>query len=83
MCWAWALLGARPLAHVATINVLFPGFIWLLASDVNGPALLVAAVLVAVVTPIAFWPFSKTIWLAIDLQFRPPEPGEVGDEYSW
>ena len=26
-----------------------------------------------IVTPIVFYPFSKTIWLAIDLSFRPPE----------
>ena len=32
---------------------------------------------VAILAPILFFPFSKTIWLAIDLQFRPLEPGEV------
>ena len=36
----------------------------------------------AVVTPILFYPFAKTIWLAIDLNFRPVTDGDfetVGD----
>ncbi len=36
----------------------------------------------AVVTPILFYPFAKTIWLAIDLNFRPVTHGDfetVGD----
>jgi len=32
---------------------------------------------VAVVFPVAFYPFSKTIWTAIDLRIRPLEDGEV------
>ncbi|MFM8863009.1 MAG: DUF983 domain-containing protein [Acidimicrobiia bacterium] len=40
-------------------------------------AIVVAAALVTVVFPVVFHPFSKTIWLAIDLLMRPPEPGEV------
>lgn len=40
-------------------------------------AMVVAGVIVTVVFPIAFHPFSKTIWLAIDLMMRPAEPGEV------
>ena len=33
--------------------------------------------LVAALFPILFYPFSKTVWTAIDLRMRPPEPGEV------
>lgn len=40
-------------------------------------AIIVAAVAVAGLLPIAFFPFSKTIWLAIDIMMRPIEPGEV------
>jgi len=43
--------------------------------------IIVAAVLVTVVFPIVFHPFSKTIWLAVDLVMRPPEPGEVRDRW--
>lgn len=31
-----------------------------------------------VVTPIAFFPFSRTIWLALDLGMRPPRPEDFG-----
>jgi uncharacterized protein (DUF983 family) len=34
-------------------------------------------IVVAAVTPLAFFPFSKTLWLVIDLTMRPLESGEV------
>lgn len=34
---------------------------------------------VAILFPIFFYPFSKTVWTAIDLRIRPPEPGDVAD----
>ena len=49
--------------------------------DVPGVALFLAAVGVAAVVPLVFFPFSKTIWLAIDLIMRPLEPDEVKPEY--
>jgi len=76
-------LGINTVVSFGALLVTLLGGFFLTYPDVNGPALLVAAVLVAVVVPIAFWPFSKTVWLAIDLQFRPPEPGEVRDQYAW
>ena len=36
-------------------------------------------VAVAVVVPIVFYPFSKTLWNAIDLAMRPLEPGDDVD----
>jgi hypothetical protein len=45
--------------------------------DVPGVALFVVAMVVAAVTPLAFFPFSKTLWLVIDLTMRPLESGEV------
>lgn len=45
-------------------------------------AIVIAAVAVAGVMPFAFFPFSKTIWLAIDLLLRPLEPGEVDPGYG-
>lgn len=32
---------------------------------------------VGILTPILLFPFTKTVYLAIDLSFRPPEPGEL------
>ena len=76
-------LGINTVVSFGALLLTLLGGFFVSYPEVNGPALLVAAVLVAVVTPIAFWPFSKTVWLAIDLQFRPPEPGEVREPYSW
>ena len=45
-------------------------------------AIIVASVGVAVGMPLAFFPFSKTIWLAFDLITRPLEPGEVRPGYG-
>ncbi|MDJ0924072.1 MAG: DUF983 domain-containing protein [Acidimicrobiia bacterium] len=39
--------------------------------------LVTSITLVAAVFPILFYPFSKTIWTAIDLRMRPLEPGET------
>lgn len=35
------------------------------------------AIGVAVIFPILFYPFSKTVWTAIDLRMRPPQLDEV------
>jgi uncharacterized protein (DUF983 family) len=43
-----------------------------------GP-LLVVSVTVAVVVPLVFFPFSKTLWSAIDLAMRPLEPDDDVD----
>jgi uncharacterized protein (DUF983 family) len=45
--------------------------------EVPGAALFAVAVAVAVLVPVAFYPWSKTIWLALDLMMRPLEPGEA------
>jgi uncharacterized protein (DUF983 family) len=39
--------------------------------------LLVSTLSVALVVPVAFLPYSKTIWLAIDVATSPLEPGEA------
>jgi uncharacterized protein (DUF983 family) len=49
--------------------------------DVPGVALFLASVTVALVVPLVFFPYSKTIWLAIDLMMRPLEAGEVDPRY--
>jgi uncharacterized protein (DUF983 family) len=50
--------------------------------DVPGVLLFVCAIAVAVIVPLAFFPFSKTLWLAIDLMMRPLEPGEVDPAFE-
>lgn len=44
--------------------------------------MIVAAVAVAAFVPLLFYPFSKTIWLALDLMMRPLEPGEVAPGFG-
>ncbi|MEO7837320.1 MAG: DUF983 domain-containing protein [Acidimicrobiales bacterium] len=48
-------------------------------SDGGGPLWPVFALggLVAVLLPLAFYPFSRTLWTAIDLAARPPNSEEV------
>jgi hypothetical protein len=41
--------------------------------DVPWTALMVVAVVLNVVVPIAFYPLSKTVWVAVDLLFHPLE----------
>jgi uncharacterized protein (DUF983 family) len=40
-------------------------------------ALTIVGLAVAVLTPMAVFPFTKTLYLAIDLCFRPPEPPDL------
>jgi uncharacterized protein (DUF983 family) len=54
--------------------------IWVIASWPNPPwgRVEVAAAVLCILLPIVFFPFSRTLWLAWDLSFRPSEPGDVG-----
>lgn len=38
----------------------------------------VVGIVLAVALPFVFFPFSRTLWLAWDLSFRPFEPGDIG-----
>jgi len=54
--------------------------IWMIASSPHQPwgRIEMTAVLLAITLPVLFFPFSRTLWLAWDLSFRPAEPGDVG-----
>jgi hypothetical protein len=76
--------GALGLNIIATFVLLFMvllGGTLLSLDDPDVTALGLAAALVAVGFPIAFLPFSQTLWLAIDIRIRPLEAGEVAPEY--
>jgi uncharacterized protein (DUF983 family) len=45
--------------------------VWATWPNVPWRAIQIAGLAGAVLAPIAFFPYSKTLWLAIDLQFRP------------
>lgn len=45
--------------------------------DVPWSVLLYGGLAVGTLTPVLLFPFTKTVYLALDLCFRPPEPGEL------
>jgi uncharacterized protein (DUF983 family) len=63
--------GALFLATVVGVAVTYP--------DVDVRPLAAITVTVAVVVPLVFFPFSKTLWSAIDLAMRPLEPDDDVD----
>ncbi len=69
-------LGAYVINFAITEGLLFLAlllFVVRLNADPDTPWLPIAVVgvVVAIVAPIAFFPFSRTIWAAIDLAMRP------------
>jgi uncharacterized protein (DUF983 family) len=60
----------------ALLVTLVVGFI-VTAPDIATVPLLAIGLAIAAVLPIAFYPFSKTVWTAIDLAMTPLEPGEA------
>lgn len=65
----------------ALLVVLLGGFL-LTYPDPPVALLVGASAAVAVIMPLVFLPFSKTVWLAVDLMLRPLEPGEVAEGYG-
>lgn len=74
------LAGALGINTVLSIVVVFvvgiAGFV-LTYPELPLAPLVTTAVLTAVLFPILFYPFSKTVWTAIDIRMRPPEDDEV------
>ena len=59
----------------------FIGFVGILIAtvpDVNWSAILAVMLVTNGLLPILFYPFSKTIWMALDLRFHPAGEGEAG-----
>ena len=77
--------GALGINTVVSIFVVFvvgiAGFV-LTFPELPLAPLVTTAIATAVVFPVFFYPFSKTVWTAIDLRMRPPEPGEVKIPYG-
>lgn len=63
--------GILALVFIALVIGLWPAVPWTLL-QVGGIALMILA-------PLAFYPFSKTMWMAFDLLLRPLTP----DEMTW
>ena len=70
-------LGAYTLNFIVTEVLFAAGLLVVLVLTWPGPpwtAILWGGAAQMILTPIVFYPFSKTLWLAIDLMFRPPTP---------
>lgn len=58
---------------VAMVVITWPAVPWNLLVWIGAPLLVIA--------PVVFYPFSRTIWLALDLGMRPPRPEDfAGDQ---
>ncbi len=73
--------GAMLINLVVTMGVFlaaFVGFMVLTWPDVPYGWLLALVVAASIVTPVVFYPYSKTLWIAADLSFRKLDrpPGE-------
>ena len=72
-------IGALCINLVAAEAVPFAVYILMLVITWPHPPWLeagIAAALLAVITPIALYPFARMVWLAIDLVIRPIQPAE-------
>jgi hypothetical protein len=59
-----------------TFLLLFVGGIALSWPEVPWGALGVITLVAMAVVPLLFYPLSKTIWMALELSWHPPEPHE-------
>jgi uncharacterized protein (DUF983 family) len=59
--------------------IIIAAIMWItLGSRVSFNVLWGASMALAVIMPIIFYPFSRELWLAFDLYFRPSEAGDLG-----
>lgn len=63
----------------ALFGIVFVGGMVLTWPDVPWNWLLVAGLVINATVPVVFYPFSKTIWLGLDLFFNPPTVSEEAD----
>ncbi len=70
-------IGVNTIVSFGALLVVLLGGVLVMWPDPPMVAIGVASVAVAVLMPLVFLPFSKTVWVAADLLMRPLEPGEV------
>lgn len=69
-------LGMNTIVSLGTLMVVIAVGFTVTYPDPPVALLLAVAVAVAVVVPVAFFPISKSLWSAIDMAMRPPEPSD-------
>ena len=60
------------LAVETVFSIWVPGFLWLTWPDPPWELFRITTILLMLVVPVAFFPYSKTLFLAFDLKVRPP-----------
>ena len=74
--WTGAL-GVNTIVSFGVLAIVVVVGLILSAPEFEVVPLFVVAVLVAILLPLFFFPFSKTLWTAVDLWMRPLGPGEA------
>lgn len=70
-------------ANISLIVLVLGVAIALTVPDVPVLTVTLALSVAAVIVPIATWPLSHTVWMALDLRFRPLEAGEISEAATW
>jgi len=70
-------LGINTIVTFGLMLLAFIGATLLMWNNLNVMVLAVIVAVIAVLFPVAFFPFTKTIWLAIDVVLRPVETDEL------
>jgi uncharacterized protein (DUF983 family) len=79
--WIGAYVFNLVLGEVVALGI---PIIWMIASAPNQPwtQIEIVAIVLCIALPFGFFPFSRTLWLAWDLSFRPLEPGDAGGTFD-
>lgn len=77
-------LGAYVINYAAVSTVIAVVLVLVIAVEATGRSgllvpLLAAGAFLAVIVPVVSYPFSKTVWAAIELAMKPLDPREVAD----
>lgn len=72
-------MGINIIVTEALFGIFLITALFMTVPDVPVAPLLIVALAMNLVIPIVFYPFSKTIWAAVELMMRPLEPHEALD----
>lgn len=76
--WVGAMTVLIVLTEVV-FGLVFVAGLLLTWPDVPWTAFLIAGLVLNAVVPVVFYPWSKTVWIGLDLFFTPPTPSEEAD----
>lgn len=79
-------LGSMTVALVVNISLIVAVLgvaIALTVPDIPVLTLTLVLSATAITVPIATWPLSHTVWMALDLRFRPLDDGEISEAATW